>query len=503
MNLKFKVQQTNGPAARDKSNRPAVKIRRVGVLGLCVLLALSIFALNANAAREAWNVDITITPDKEEAYLVEETAMFDIEIKRRGRYARLKLEQIEATFHDEATHVTLIQIDRGRYTYTTPPFADEEDPTLDITIRTLRAVRSIQRLERVIEIFEKRIEHWQSIKERIRHKRLERLIDRIIAIYQRLIKRPQATIDRISTRGIIGHNSCTIDVVNPVKYIEQMEKGLTTGSWEDLTQAAATLKEMGKLAVPKLSEAFMDSTKNPILRKMYGEILAEIKDSSAAEPLIAVLNDLGQEESVRAEASYTLGDIGDEAALNPLLNALNDESEHVRSSAALGLGYLGSSDAVARLIEKLIDPGLNMRICTIRGLGLIGDSGALEPLVDLLDDECETIVCAAILALGAIEDDEAVDPLLNILQIGSTKKQIRAMGALGQIGDTKAVDPLITFLQGEDEYLVMESGLALAQIGDPRAVEPLEKAIEKVTDEFVRSELKKAYETLTGEEYQG
>lgn len=130
------------------------KKRKVGVLGLSVLLALSIFMLDANAAREASNVDITITPDKEEAYLVDETATFDIEIKRRGKYARLKLEQIEATFPDETTHVILTQIDRGRYTYITPPFVDEGDPTLDITVRTWGAVRSVQRLERVLEIFE-------------------------------------------------------------------------------------------------------------------------------------------------------------------------------------------------------------------------------------------------------------------------------------------------------------------------------------------------------------
>ncbi len=294
----------------------------------------------------------------------------------------------------------------------------------------------------------------------------------------------------------------TFTFTSIARQIAKIEGSLISGSWEDLTMAAETLKEIGKPAVPKLLIAFKDPSKNEILRKMYLEILAAIKDSSAVGPLIEVLQSSTETEFVRAEVAFALGEIGDRAATQALIQSLSDESKQIRTSAALGLGYIGNTDAVPPLIEKLSDSSADVRIGVIRALGLLNDPRAIEPLMDLLNDESETIACAAILALGFLKDNRAVDPLLNILQTGTTEKQIRAIESLGEIGDPRAVEPLIAFLENEDEYLVMESGSALAKIKDQRAAEPIRMAIERVTDEFIKTELKEAYKTLTGEEYQ-
>lgn len=293
----------------------------------------------------------------------------------------------------------------------------------------------------------------------------------------------------------------TFTFLSITRQITKMEGSLISGSWEDLTMAAETLKTIGKPAVPKLLIAFKDSSKNEILRKMYLEILAAIKDRSAVEPLIQVLQSGTETEFVRAEVAFALGEIGDRAATQPLIQSLSDESKQIRTSAALGLGYIGNTDAVPLLIEKLSDSSVDVKIGVIRALGLLNDPRAVEPLMGLLNDESETIACAAILALGFLKDNRAVDPLLNILQTGTTGKQIHAMESLGEIGDPRAVEPLIAFLENEDEYLVMESGSALAQIRDQRAAKPIRMAIERVTDEFIKTELKEAYKTLTGEEY--
>lgn len=477
------------------------EMRRVGVLGLSVLLAISFFTLNANAAREARKVNVTITPDKEE-YVVDETATFDIEIKRRGRYARLKIEQIEATFPDEATHVSLTQVDRGRYTYTTPEFTEPGDFTLSVTVRTWGAVRSVQRLERTIEIFERRIEYWESIKERVRRERTKKLIDRIIAIYQRIIERIQATIDRISQRGIIGHNSCTIKVIEPVtKYIEEMEGSYDNQDREGLINAVLTLRDFDKDATPVLVDAFQDKEKDLVLRKMVAEIMGEIGDPTSVDPLINVMEDKTEENYLRAEAALTLGKIRDEKALVPLISALDDEDGEVRSSAALSLGLLGNSDALIPLMEKLSGEGFIMRIRVIGALGMLGDPSAAEPLISLLDDENKLIASAATTSLGLLEDPRAVEPLLNILQTKKDLRQANAIKALGQIGDIRAVDPLVSFLEKDDEYQVMNAGMALAQIGDPRAITPIAEAIERVKFRLAKLRLKEAYKTLTGEDY--
>jgi len=294
----------------------------------------------------------------------------------------------------------------------------------------------------------------------------------------------------------------TFTFISVSKQIAKMEEAFTAGSWEDLTQAAATLMEMGKPAVPYLLTAFKDSGKNEVLRKMYAEIIGEIKDGSAVGPLVEVLNNPNETEFIRAEAASTLGKIGVETAFNPLLNTLNDPSEQVRSMAAYGLGYLGSGNAVVPLIGKLTDPSELMRNRVIRALGALPDSRAVEPLINCLEDPSESVVTQAILSLGALKDSRAIVPLIDILETKTGIRQVSAMQALGQLGDTRAVDPLISILQGQNEYLMIHAGLALAKIGDQGAVDPLRTAIERVKDEFVKQKLKEAYKILTGEEYQ-
>jgi len=486
-------------------------LKRTGTFTFAILLLLSVFTQDAYAKEK---LTITITPDKEEAYLVGEQATFAIEIKKRQKkhrvpkkhykYPKIRLEQIEATFPDEATRVDLTQVDRNRYIYTTPEFTEEGNPTLSITVRTHGAAKSIERLERVKEIFERRIDYWKEIREETTDERLKKRIDKMIARYQRVIERIEKTIERIKARGIIGQNSCTIEVIaGAVPDIVQMEEGFNSGDWESLCNSAEALKEMGKSATPVLVNTFQDKTKDKIFRKMVAEIVGEIKDSNAVEPLITVLNDASDEEYIRAEAAFTLGKIRDERALNSLLSVLNDESEQIRSSAATGLGLLGKSEAVEPLIGKLGDESELMRIRTIGGLSMLGDPRAVEPLINLLADESESIASQAILALGILKDVRAVEPLLDIVQNRTGLRLVNAIKALGQIGNPRAVDSLITILEGDDEYLFMNAGMALAQIGDIRAVDPLAAAIERASSEFARNKLKEAYKVLTGEDYSG
>lgn len=481
-------------------------MRKVGVLSLSVLLALSIFALDANGAREARNVDITITPDKEEAYLVDETATFDIEIKRRGRYARLKLEQIEAFFPDPATHVTLTQIDRGRYTYTTPEFTEPGDFTLSITVRTWGAVRSIQRLERVIEIFKSRIKYWEMIKERARRERTKELIDRIIAIYQRIIERIQITIDRISQRGIIGHNSCTIEVtgVMPVtKYIEQMEEvcqeteDMEAASW-GLAPIMEDLVEKGPSAVPKLLETAKDRTVSDSVRAVIiGHVLGIIDDKRSVEPLIEILDDPTERETIRAEAADTLGMLKDERAVMPLIDAIFTSQPYLASRAIIALGRIGDPRAEEPLIAILNDPQAKDLWAVASGaLSKTGGSQAIEPLIATLEQNVDT----AAYALSRMGGDQAIEALIAKLEKRDSGS-VDAAGALGLSGDPRAVEPLIAALEAEDELLIGYAAKALGKLGDMRAKEPLENALARTTDKGLRRDIAAALKELTGEEY--
>lgn len=56
---------------------------------------------------------------------------------------------------------------------------------------------------------------------------------------------------------------------------------------------------------------------------------------------------------VRSEAAHALGEIGDARAVDPLIDALQDEDRRVRERAARALGKIGDARAVGPLIEAL------------------------------------------------------------------------------------------------------------------------------------------------------
>ena len=99
------------------------------ILSLCLLASLTLTLFSPDAYSKGrccqrcfpWKkVTISITHDKPE-YEVGQTAVFDIKMtKRWGRPARVRPDQIIATFPDLKTQVTLAPISKGHYTYTTP-----------------------------------------------------------------------------------------------------------------------------------------------------------------------------------------------------------------------------------------------------------------------------------------------------------------------------------------------------------------------------------------------
>ncbi len=79
-------------------------------------------------------------------------------------------------------------------------------------------------------------------------------------------------------------------------------------------------------------------------------ILGELKDERAIEPLIGLLKD--ENSQIRKEAAKALGKIGDLRALEPLITTLDDQSSDVRDGAVIGLGELKHIDIVEPLINS-------------------------------------------------------------------------------------------------------------------------------------------------------
>lgn len=197
-------------------------------------------------------------------------------------------------------------------------------------------------------------------------------------------------------------------------------------------------------------------------------LLDEEKVKDEIEIQIDLLKD--PDWAVRREAVITLGEMGDERCVEPLVRALRDGDWQVREVAIEALGQVGSP-AVDPLLKQLRD--WDIRKSVIRALGKIKDERVLEPLVgQLRSDEFGLDATDALVELG----EPAVERLVAALKDKDESIRKQAVIALGRIKHASALDPLIEMLKDKDWFTRLTAAAALEKIGDERgreAIKPL------------------------------
>ena len=228
-------------------------------------------------------------------------------------------------------------------------------------------------------------------------------------------------------------------------------------------------------AIPKLIEiACTDSEYNQV-RNAALELLGELKDRRAVEPLIRIAKDdgFGIEE---------LGKLGDERAVDVLIGIIEKDKGVVHSAG--------------------IWPHWKEAITS---LGNIGGKRSINALMNLFKENPrdETVMEA----LGTAKAEEAVPMLIELLERERdfNIKDI-VIEVLGNIGDGRAVESLIQILnhkslqgQRSNEFSCIT---ALGEIGDERAVKLLEeKMLEYEGNELFQKATAEALKKITGKEY--
>jgi HEAT repeat protein len=199
-----------------------------------------------------------------------------------------------------------------------------------------------------------------------------------------------------------------------------------------------------------------------------------VLDEERVKDEIEIQIDLLQDSdwAVRREAVITLGEMGDERCVEPLVRALHDGDWQVREAAVEALSQVGSP-AVELLIKQLRD--WDVRKFVIRTLGKIKDERVLEPLiVQLRSDEFKEDATDALVDLGK----PAIDRLVTALKDKDENIRKQAVIALGRIQDPEAMEPLVEMLKDPDWFTRLTAAAALEKIGDDRgreAIKPLMK----------------------------
>lgn len=123
---------------------------------------------------------------------------------------------------------------------------------------------------------------------------------------------------------------------------------------------------------------------DPQLRQFVAYLLGQARDSRAIEPLIDALQD--EHIGVRGAAANALGNIGDSAAVPYLLPLLRHANPQLVVWAAFALTKLGR-DHFSVLQSTLQSEDVDVRRSTILAFQQLGDQRAIPLLLDLQHDD--------------------------------------------------------------------------------------------------------------------
>jgi HEAT repeat protein len=188
-----------------------------------------------------------------------------------------------------------------------------------------------------------------------------------------------------------------------------------------------------------------------------------------------------------------LGEMGEKAAVDPIIGILTRDYPPAQAGATIALGKIGDERAVEVLRKQMKDgDGEYVKGGSAIALGRIGDENSVPYLIDRLRDQRTRVRSSAALALGEIGNETAVKPLIEILETGESSEgkksssinadaDIRksAVLALGEIGSTASTETLIGIITDKEEGLEVRTAAAsaLGNIKDPKAVDALKQVL--------------------------
>jgi HEAT repeat protein len=183
--------------------------------------------------------------------------------------------------------------------------------------------------------------------------------------------------------------------------------GLRVPADDDPADSCADiLAQMGEPGWSALAAAITDE--RPVVRAgaAYGLWLA--REEATIPVLLDALSDT--EVSVRGYAALALGGLGETSVIEPVTALADDPDSEVRVCAAATLARLGDHRAVPLFRAALANDGEPARLAT--GLiGLYEIDAGVEPLIEALSNESAELREACAVALGKVGDPRALPAL--------------------------------------------------------------------------------------------
>jgi HEAT repeat protein len=205
-------------------------------------------------------------------------------------------------------------------------------------------------------------------------------------------------------------------------------------------------------------------------------VLGRLGYRRATAPLAKVLE---TDPLLRIEAANALARIGDEAALDSLLNLIGDADGAVRQAVVGALNSIGSSR-----MEQLIKPLLRderplVRESAAKIAGYFGYEDCADLLIECCNDADERVRKAAVEHLPYLEDDRVAAILKAKLKEDTPKVRAAAAAALGKVGEESN---LRASLKDQDPWVRYFAAQSLGRLGSVESVPALAEVVN--TDSF-------------------
>ena len=227
---------------------------------------------------------------------------------------------------------------------------------------------------------------------------------------------------------------------------------------------------LGRIGYPAGLTALVDvlnQSHDSEMRALAAFSLGLIGSNYAVEPLLDRLQNGNEEPIVRgriAEAlgriasdkfsRQNLGDYGVKAIAGTLArllpdpgSALSGDAKFIGSMAITGLTRIKEPSTLPALAGELRSPDADLRWQAANAVSRIGQGlGPFVPaLISLFSDNDPLVRAHSARALGVAKDGRAVDALVKALADQDERVVADAIVALGRIAESRAVDPLISF----------------------------------------------------------
>jgi HEAT repeat protein len=181
-------------------------------------------------------------------------------------------------------------------------------------------------------------------------------------------------------------------------------------------------------------------------------------------------------ENLIGEFQNSFGD----KLMENILSYVSDANAGVRAGAARTLGFVGTEQAIQPLIGLLNDTDIHVSVHAAHALGQIGEP-AVNALISVFRTSSDRLTqWHAVSALGQSDDPRVVDIFLEALCIKDDLIRKYAIYGLAKFKDKRAVELLINLVTSHDgnrnEVADAAAGI-LAEIGDERAIRPIFRAM--------------------------